>query len=275
MRWLNRRYRKTNADGVYFAHQPIYGPQDSNSEPNLVERYIRTAFILKALASGDGGSLLDVGASEGYQANLARRFLGLNVVCTDLAFEAGRRAAELFDLAACQSDAHYLPFAESSFDFVTCSETLEHIPDCKMVIDEMLRLARKAVIITVPQEKPGEHEPEEVHGHINTFDASTLLYLQVRGLKVLLQPLFNRYMFRIGHMVERVRRIPHLPRFLVIALTALAVSLDRPLMAISKAYFCLGFVILKDPSAWQPHARPGYSLSEIIAWRRPYYYIQD
>lgn len=274
MRWLNKRYRQTTPAGIYFAHQPIYGPQDANSEPNLIERYIRTVFILGALSNHEGSTLLDVGASEGYQANLARHFLGLKVTCTDLAFEAGRRAGELFSLAACQSDAHRLPFPDGGFDFVTCSETLEHIPDCRQVIDEMLRLAKKSVIITVPHEDPDKVEPEEIHGHINAFESDSLNYLHQRGMQVLVTPMVHNYMFRFSRLAERLRKQPYLPRGTVVALLSLFVWLDQGLKRLARDHACLGYVILKDPSAWQPQRRARFPLYDVIAWRRAPYTLR-
>jgi SAM-dependent methyltransferase len=42
------------------------------------------------------------------------------------------------------------PFAEKAFDCVFCSEVLEHIPDFQGAVAELARLARKKVLITVP-----------------------------------------------------------------------------------------------------------------------------
>jgi hypothetical protein len=57
MTWLNRRYRKTSSEGIYIAHQPIYGFHDLNCEPNVLERYNRTSQILKAVSHLDVRSL--------------------------------------------------------------------------------------------------------------------------------------------------------------------------------------------------------------------------
>ncbi len=46
-----------------------------------------------------------------------------------------------------------LPFADKSFDMVTCHHTLEHIPDIKTAINELKRIARKQIMIVVPRQR--------------------------------------------------------------------------------------------------------------------------
>lgn len=57
-----------------------------------------------------------------------------------------------------------------------CSETLEHVADWHKAMDELLRVASKTVVITVPhqpKEVVDKHIEEEIpHGHI----------FEVRGL---------------------------------------------------------------------------------------------
>jgi SAM-dependent methyltransferase len=97
-------------------------------------------------------TLLDVGGAEGYKAFLAQSLLGSSVVTTDLSAEACNRAREIFNLDSRPADIHSLPFANGSFDVVTCSETLEHVPDLRAAVSELVRVARTAVVITVPHE---------------------------------------------------------------------------------------------------------------------------
>src|SRR5262249_43760658 len=42
------------------------------------------------------------------------------------------------------------PFADRAFDCVFCSEVLEHIPDFQGAVAELARLAKKRVLLTVP-----------------------------------------------------------------------------------------------------------------------------
>jgi SAM-dependent methyltransferase len=45
-----------------------------------------------------------------------------------------------------------LPFASASFDVVVCLEVLEHLADPAAAVEELLRVARRAVVLSVPYE---------------------------------------------------------------------------------------------------------------------------
>jgi hypothetical protein len=62
--WLNERFRKCDEEGIYFAHQPIYGFRKGHSEPGHMGKYIRTYQIMKVLSHMSFDSLLDVGGAE-------------------------------------------------------------------------------------------------------------------------------------------------------------------------------------------------------------------
>lgn len=51
-----------------------------------------------------------------------------------------------------QADGEDLPFKDESFDLVVCCETLEHIPDYKLAIDEIIRVTKKSgkILVTTP-----------------------------------------------------------------------------------------------------------------------------
>ncbi|MEW6507989.1 MAG: hypothetical protein AB1432_09620 [Bacteroidota bacterium] len=66
--WLEERFKETTESNIYFAHQPIYGFRDPNSEKYVINRYIITYQIMKALSHIKFDSLLDVGGAEGYKA---------------------------------------------------------------------------------------------------------------------------------------------------------------------------------------------------------------
>ena len=84
--WLDDRFRQVDAEGVYRAHQPIYGFQWGPVPPNI-KNYIRIYEILRKLTRLDFDSFLDVGGAEGYTANLVRRFFGSEVRSCDLSSE--------------------------------------------------------------------------------------------------------------------------------------------------------------------------------------------
>ncbi len=171
-----------SVDGVYRAHQPIYGYKKWPCEWYFTGRYIPTLRIMKELSRLQCESMLDVGGAEGYKSYIANKLFGLKVHTSDLSEEACKRAREIFGLEATSLDIHDLPFADGQFDVLTCSETLEHVTEPREAIDELLRVAKKAVIITVPVEDP-EHlrERYEKNNHINAFDVDSFDYLRDRG----------------------------------------------------------------------------------------------
>src|SRR6185369_2231709 len=193
--WLNNRFKECDEHGVYFAHQPIYGFRNEPCEPGYICRYILTFQIMRMLSLLQFDTLLDVGGAEGYKAFLAQQLFEAKVTTSDLSEEACKRAEELFRIPAVPADIHDLPFDNNEFDVILCSESLEHVTDYKKAAYELLRVAKKAVIITVPHESENitEHNKHEglIHSHIHNFDLTTFNYLQSEGYEVISKRLFN------------------------------------------------------------------------------------
>ncbi len=92
-----------------------------------------------------------------------------------------------------EGDALNLPFPDDSFDVVIISEVMEHIPDDKGVLAEMVRVLKPGgrIAITVPRYGPEKicwtlsdayHEVEG--GHIRIYKADQLLArIREAGLK--------------------------------------------------------------------------------------------
>jgi ubiquinone/menaquinone biosynthesis C-methylase UbiE len=270
MDWLNTRYRMTTPDGIYFAHQPIYGFDDLHCEPSVVERYIRTYRILEALASLQGQSLLDIGASEGYQASLERAVLGLDVTCTDLAAEACKRARAIYNLSASQSDARSLPFADGQFDLVTCSETLEHIEEYQLAVEEMLRVAQKAVIITVPHETAAHVQNSlitgELHAHVNAFTLNSFDYLKQRGIEIIATQHQSEYLYHPSQLIEHMRNRSLAAR----AFAGFLIQADSLIAKTHGNYGCMRFVVLKERAAYTARVVAPISIFRILNYQVPY-----
>jgi 2-polyprenyl-3-methyl-5-hydroxy-6-metoxy-1,4-benzoquinol methylase len=104
--------------------------------------------VVGILETGRRGALLDVPAGEGA---LAVRLItaGFAVTCCDLYPEIFR----LDDVKIQQGDLNgELPFADQTFDYVTCLEGLEHIENPQQAIREFARLLRPGgtVIVSIP-----------------------------------------------------------------------------------------------------------------------------
>ncbi len=51
-----------------------------------------------------------------------------------------------------RGDVHFLPFPNNIFDLVICSELLEHVEYYTKMIDELIRISKGYIIISVPNE---------------------------------------------------------------------------------------------------------------------------
>jgi ubiquinone/menaquinone biosynthesis C-methylase UbiE len=99
-------------------------------------------------------SLLEVGCSEGHylfkMKDKCARTVGVDVE-EERITEAKNRNPE-GEFYVIQPDES-LPFKDREFDWVLCTEVLEHVPDWVKTLEEVKRLARKKVILTIPLEK--------------------------------------------------------------------------------------------------------------------------
>jgi len=101
-------------------------------------------------------SQLDVGCGEGVIAGeWARLAPDLQLTAVDLN-DGGLRAswadAERSNLTFACADAMDLPYAEDEFDVVSAIEVLEHVADPERALEEMTRVARHCIIVSVPRE---------------------------------------------------------------------------------------------------------------------------
>jgi len=101
-------------------------------------------------------SVLDVGCGEGvltveWAGRLARgRVVGVDLDDPALRAKWETRARPNLDFVA--ADATALPFGADEFDTVAGIEVLEHVPDPDAVLAEMVRVARRRVLVSVPRE---------------------------------------------------------------------------------------------------------------------------
>jgi len=163
------------------------GPPDPNVNPAVFD-----------LIDPNDGDYLDFGCGSGAMVRAIR--------------EAGGQASGLeLDLPAIWEALHdqvrahvtlydgQLPSPAASAETVICSEVLEHIPDCRSAVAELRRLARRRLVLTVPdiESVPLGFSAGVVPWHL--LELTHVNFFTQRSLDKLFAPLFPlREFSRIG-----------------------------------------------------------------------------
>ena len=280
--WLDNRFKLCDNEGIYIAHQPIYGFRKGHSEPGLADKYCRTYQIMKALSYLEFNSLLDVGGAEGYKAHVVKEIFDTEVRNSDLSEEACKRCEEIFHIKSDPIDLHNLPYDDDAFEVILCSETLEHVTDWRKAINELFRVASKAIVITVP------HEDEAVirenikngipHGHIHNFTPNSFNFLEFKGYTVISKKIISRY-FRL--IIEPELKYPQnsgciglIKKIFGKKIASFIIKLDDLFVKFGKRFDGILFVILKDKKALLEHKKKKISAHQIISIEVPYYYLK-
>lgn len=125
---------------------------------------------------GKGQRALDIGARDGYYSRLLTEHFG-HVVALDLS------KPDIPGVECVAGDVTKLQFPDRSFEFILCSEVLEHVPGVEAAAREISRVAAGRVLIGVPYLQDtrigrltcahcGKANPP--WGHVNEFDEARL-----------------------------------------------------------------------------------------------------
>jgi len=152
----------------------------------------------KTLDLKPGYRVLDAGCGAGRHLSEAFRYRGVSVIGIDYNREDATKARNTLRIMEHEKedgngvwevftgDITKLPFANESFDLVICAEVLEHIPDHKKAIEEIIRVLKpgKTLAVSVPRSLPericwmlSEAYHNEPGGHIRIYKKKELIDL--------------------------------------------------------------------------------------------------
>lgn len=127
----------------------------TNTNPiqkRLIDRF--HARITDIVQAQHPESVLDAGCGEGFTAEI---FLQAMPALDLTGFDPHMPSVELARLRnprakILEGDIYNIPFEDNSFDVVGCFEVLEHLHDAPGALAELARVARRAVVMSVPHE---------------------------------------------------------------------------------------------------------------------------
>jgi SAM-dependent methyltransferase len=108
--------------------------------------YELTGLLYRRIGDIGNASVLDAGATDGLflERLKIKNGIGLNF----LQVNAKQITSDGF--VACVGDIEKIPFADKSFDYVICCETLEHVLNPIGTLTELARVCRKRIYMSIP-----------------------------------------------------------------------------------------------------------------------------
>ena len=119
---------------------------------NPMTKYVSRNFVKNIISEVrflNTKSILDIGCGTGYISKQLE-----SCVACDLDWQRLKIARDYTqgDVPLMAADVTQLPFRDSSFDLVLATEVMEHVPDTNLMLEEIRRVSKRCVLITVPNE---------------------------------------------------------------------------------------------------------------------------
>ncbi len=128
-----------------------------HTSKNPIQRLLLWNFfrnLINLIASKSVDSILDVGCGEGFTLNrLKGKGIGKRLEGIEHSIDAIELGKKIYpDIKITQGSIYDLPYQDNSFDLVLCTEVLEHLEDPKKGLEELIRVSKKYLVISVPNE---------------------------------------------------------------------------------------------------------------------------
>ena len=110
--------------------------------------------MLRKAKNLNATTVLDVGCGEGFtllrlkNENIGQKLSGIDNNEQAIAY-ANKNYPEL---EIKKGDVYKLPYKDNSFDLVLCMEVLEHLDKPLVALEELKRVSKKYVLLSVPNE---------------------------------------------------------------------------------------------------------------------------
>ncbi|MCL5432842.1 MAG: class I SAM-dependent methyltransferase [Patescibacteria group bacterium] len=110
--------------------------------------------LIRTIKPLEPKTILDVGCGEGFTLQkLKENKIGVllkGIDKSDISIDIGRKMFPDLDLKT--GDIYKLSYNKNSFDLVVCSEVLEHLKSPIIALEELKRVSKQYLLLTVPNE---------------------------------------------------------------------------------------------------------------------------
>jgi len=128
-----------------------------HTSKNPLQKFLIEKFFLSLISLAkplNPKKVLDAGCGEGFTLNkLVLNKIGQSIEGIEYTKEAIALGKKLFPEANIKQGSIYeLPYKDGSFDLVVCTEVLEHLENPQKALLEIIRVSKKHIILSVPNE---------------------------------------------------------------------------------------------------------------------------
>lgn len=128
-----------------------------HTSTNPIQRFLLAQFnrrLLECVKLANPDTVLDAGCGEGFTMSLLSEY-GTTTTITGIDFSddaiaLAKKTAPTLQIK--KASIYSIPYSDASVDLVICSEVLEHLENPDKAIAEIMRVSKKYVIVSVPNE---------------------------------------------------------------------------------------------------------------------------